>query len=267
MGIKSKLKKGKKALKKQFLQASQLYFDIAGNKVECNICHYKANKLSSNNWHLYSSCPSCGSTVRSRLLHAALTYLDRFNAKKLIGGKKVLHFAPENAVRGFLQEEARDYKTADYLVEGYDYEDIDYNIDITNMKGIGEKSFDCVIACDVLEHVDNFDNAIKEVHRVLTDGGYCIFTVPQKDHLAKTYEDITITDVKERERLFGQSDHVRIFGDDFVDILQTAGFEVAAVNENYFDRSLVEKHVLAPPVLSPNPLATNFRKVFFGRKA
>jgi len=260
------LKKIKNAFKKQLLEISQVYFSIAGNKVECNICHYKANKLSSNLWHLYTDCPKCSSNVRTRLLYAALTTLDDLNEKKLIDGKSVLHFAPENSLTHFLRKKAGNYKTADYLAEGYDYGNIDYNMDITEMPQIADKSFDCVIACDVLEHVYNLKNGIKEVYRVCTDGGYCIFTVPQKDHLAKTFEDITINDPKERERLFGQDDHLRIFGDDFVDMMQDAGFKVTAVDESFFDKALVEKYVLAPPVLSKHPLATNYRKVFFGKK-
>ena len=135
-----------------------------------------------------------------------------------------------------------------------------------NTTEIEDKSFDCLVACDVLEHVYNLKNGISEIHRVLTDGGYCILTVPQKDHLDKTFEDLTITDPKEREKLFGQDDHMRIFGDDFVDMLQEGGFKVSVVDENSFDKALVDKFVLFPPVLSANPLATNYRKVFFGKK-
>ncbi len=264
--IKHTLKKGRTAIKKQFLKASQVYYNVAGNKVECNICHYKANRLSSNLWHLYATCPNCGSGVRTRLLYAALKHLDEFNESKLISGKRVLHFAPEDTLTKRLKGKAGTYKSADYLAEGYDYGIIDYNLDITDMKAIEDKSFDCLVACDVLEHVYNLKNGISEIHRVLTDGGYCILTVPQKDHLDKTYEDLAITDPKEREKLFGQDDHMRIFGDDFVDMLQEGGFKVSVVDESFFDKALVDKYVLFPPVLSPNPLATNYRKVFFGKK-
>ncbi|HTI57902.1 methyltransferase domain-containing protein [Mucilaginibacter sp.] len=264
--MKTILKKGKRAAEKTLIGASQVYYKLAGNKVECNICHYKANKLKSNSWHAYSSCPNCGSTVRSRLLVAALTMLDEFSENKLIVGKRVLHCAPEEATKRVLKGKPAVYKTGDYLAEGYDYGDIDYNLDITDMKQIGDKSFDCLIACDVLEHVYNLHNGLTEIYRVLDDGGYCILTVPQKDHLDKTYEDLTITDPKERERLFGQDDHMRIFGDDFVDMLAKVGFKVTAVDEKFFDKAIVDKYVLFPPVLSKHPMATNYRKVFFGKK-
>ena len=260
------LKLIKKSLKKLYIKASQLYYAITGSKVECNICHYKANKLGSNRWHLYTVCPNCDSRVRNRLLFAAFTYCDDFSFGKLINDKSVLHFAPEASAREIIRSKAKNYKTAD-LFAGYAYENIDYNIDISDMKAIGDASFDCVIACDVLEHVYNDKNAVNEVNRVLKSDGCAIFTVPQKDNLMVTYEDQTITDPKERERIFGQADHVRIYGDDFADILEKQGFKVKIIDEHSFDNVLVKKFVLAPPILSTDPLATNYRKVFFAQRA
>ena len=197
---------------------------------------------------------------------ASFTYLDKFNFESIISNKKILHFAPEKALGKVIQSRAGEYKTADFLAEGYKYDKIDFNIDISSMKTISNESFDCVIASDVLEHVPDHLGGIREVYRVLKKGGYCIFTVPQKDNLKITLEDLTITDRNERERVFGQFDHMRIYGDDFSAMLQDAGFEVTAVNETFFDKNIVERYVLFPPVLSKNPLATNYRKIFFGRK-
>jgi len=264
--MKSTLKKGRDAVKQPFIKLSHAYYSVAGNKVECNICHQKANHFKSNPWHKYTNCPNCHSAVRTRLLYAALTDLDGVNQTKLIDGKKVLHFAPEKGLRKIWEKRAGTYKTADYLTEGYDYGDIDYNLDITDMKAISDKSFDCLVASDVLEHVYSVQNGLSEINRVLSDGGWCILTIPQKDHLAKTIEDITITDPKERERLFGQDDHFRIFGDDFKDMLEANGFKVTVIDETCFDKEKVEKYVLFPPVLSAHPLATNYRRIYFGQK-
>jgi hypothetical protein len=43
---------------------------------------------------------------------------------------------------------------------------------------------------------------------------------------AHTFEDPSVTDPKERERLFGQHDHLRRYGPDFADRLNDAGFDV-----------------------------------------
>ncbi|CAN5286330.1 hypothetical protein BH09BAC4_BH09BAC4_13680 [soil metagenome] len=264
--MKKVLKTIKESAKEVYLDATQLYYNVAGNDVECNICHYKANKLSDDPWHLNCICPKCYSTVRHRLLLASLSFLDEFDLKKIIKDKKVLHFAPEKFLEKIIRKNAGSYQTADFFTDGYSYKNIDYNIDISDMKAIDDESFDCVIACDVLEHVPNHRAGIDEVFRVLKPGGYCIFTVPQKDHLKHTIEDLSITSPKERERVFGQYDHLRIYGDDFVDMLTSSGFDVTSINEKNFDKETAERFVLFPPVLSNKPMATNFRKVFFGRK-
>lgn len=264
--VKETLKAIKQTAKGFYLQTTQIYFNVAGNDVECNICHYKANKLSNDPWHLYCICPNCYSTVRHRLLLASLSLLTDFNFEKIISGKKVLHFAPEKYLEKIMRRRAGSYQTADFLTEGYSYQKIDYNIDISDMKAIDNESFDCVIACDVLEHVPNHRQGIQEVFRVLKPGGYCIFTVPQQDNLKETVEDLSIKNPKERKRLFGQYDHLRIYGDDFINMLSQSGFEVTAVDEHFFDKEVAEHYVLFPPVLSKNPMATNYRKVFFGRK-
>ena len=251
---------------KQYLKLSQVYFKITGYKVECNICHYKANKLNSDMWHLYTGCPNCGSGIRQRLIMASFVFLDDFNFDKIIKDKNILHFAPEKELGRIIQRHAKNYKTADFFAEEYSYDEVDYNLDISNMKNIQDATYDCVIACDVLEHVTNHIDGIKEVYRILTNGGYCIFTVPQKNDLEYTLEDLSILDPKEREKVFGQKDHLRMYGDDFVDMLKDVGFEVTAVNEKFFDKKIVEKFVLFPPILSKKPLATNYRKVFFGKK-
>lgn len=249
-----------------FSKFHKIYFNTFNLNVECNICHYKTNRFYSDSWHLYCICPNCKSDVRQRLLIASLSNLEDFSFNKIIKDKDILHFAPEKQIIKLIKDKAKTYKTADFLAEGYTYDDIDYNIDISNMNIIENESFDCVIACDVLEHVPDHIGAIKEVYRVLKNGGYCIFTVPQKDNLKNTYEDLSITSKEEREKNFGQYDHLRIYGEDFVGMLENAGFEVTSVNEKYFSKQNVKHFVLFPPVLSKNPLATNYRKIFFGKK-
>ncbi|MEO6330445.1 MAG: methyltransferase domain-containing protein [Ginsengibacter sp.] len=245
---------------------NQLYFSFAKSKVECNICHYKANRLISDSWHLYIICPNCGSAIRHRLLMATFEHSNDFSFKKIIEGKSVLHFAPERLLRNLIKKHTKSYKTADFLTEGYFYGKLDYNIDISAMPAIEDESFDCVIACDVLEHVPNHINGMKEVYRILKTGGHCIFTVPQKDNLKTTYEDLSIMSSGARKKAFGQFDHWRIYGDDFTSFLETCGFKVTAIDANYFAKEIAERNVLFPPVLSKKENVTNFRKVFIGVK-
>ncbi len=256
----------KLSIKKVLLLPSLLYFKIANSNVECNICKFKANRFRSNDWHSYIICPNCGSEVRHRLLWATFEHINDFSLTKLIKNKSVLHFAPEKIIRLLLKKFAKNYKTADYFSEGYTYDNIDYYIDISNMYDIKDEFFDCVIACDVLEHVEDDTKAIKEVYRILKNGGYSIFTVPQRDNLKITYEDPLITNPDEREKAYGQFDHLRIYGDDFISLLESYSFKVFEIDENCFTKQIAERNVLFPPIKSEIKNVTNYRKVFIGLK-
>ena len=243
-----------------------VYFTAFPHEVECNICEWVDTKLLSDPWHPHVICPGCGSKIRQRLFWAAVTHIEELRIAKIFNNKRVLHFAPDKCLTKRLSKEAQQYTTADFLAEGYSYKHIDLNLDISDMKAVDDEAFDCVIAFDVLEHVPDYLRAIEETNRVLAPGGYCIFTVPQQDDLETTFEDLTITDPKERERTYGQWDHLRIYGNDFKDKIASRGFEVTLVSRDDFDDDLVCKSVLYPPVVSDNPLATNNRLVYFGKK-
>jgi SAM-dependent methyltransferase len=264
--MKNILREGKKTFRDVKVGINNILYDVVDSKVECNICHYKANSLASNAWHLHSSCPQCGSGVRHRLLWATFERLEAYSLKRIIENKTILHFAPDKTLGELIERNAKIYKKADFLADGYYFDHIDYNIDISDMPVIEDESFDCVIACDVLEHVSNDIKGIREVYRVLSKGGYCILTVPQRDNLEVTYEDPEIVTPEERKKAYGQTDHLRIYGNDFSKILQDCGFEVAVIDENSFSKDVVERNVLFPPLLSDNINATNYRKVFIGRK-
>jgi predicted SAM-dependent methyltransferase len=153
-----------------------------------------------------------------------------------------------------------------YISADIDKEDVDMRLDMCNMSGVADNSFDLVIACDVLEHVPDDSAALCEIHRVLTLHGWAILTVPQKDNLPTKYEDHTVTTPEGRKEAFGQEDHLRIYGNDFGQFLEAHGFAVTIIDERNFDSRMVQEHVLFPPILSNHPLATNYRKVYFGQK-
>lgn len=230
-------------------------------RVECNICGWSGRHLASDEWHPHTVCWKCRSLVRHRLLVDSLALLDGVKFSDLVEGRRVLHFSPERLTTPLFKPRSAAYTTADFLRT-----DTDLQLDLTNMPSVADGSVDLLIACDVLEHVPDHLRGMREIFRVLAPGGTAILTVPQQDGLAQTRSDPTITDPEERLRQFGQEDHVRIFGDDFVPLLQSAGFAVRAVDERDFSPELVRRHVLFPPILSKHPLATNHRKVFFAKK-
>jgi SAM-dependent methyltransferase len=87
-----------------------------------------------------------------------------------------------------------------------------------------EGTFDVILCNHVLEHVTEDRRAMSELHRVLKPGGWAILQVPIRGDV--TQEDRSVTDPRERERLYGQYDHVRQYGRDYADRLRDAGFRV-----------------------------------------
>jgi SAM-dependent methyltransferase len=233
-------------------------WELRGNDVECIVCGYRGKHFADNDWHVRAVCPDCRSDIRHRLVIASLKLLPEQSVGRIVAGKRVIHFAPERMLREYFQRNAGKYVTADLVRD-----DVDLRVDMTSIPSVASQTFDCCIACDVLEHVASDLDALRELYRILTPGGVAIITVPQKDHTSTTYEDATITSPEARTDAYGQFDHVRMYGDDVVDRMTNAGFRLATIDERSFSPADVSRYVLFPPKLSPRPLATNYRKVYF----
>jgi hypothetical protein len=73
---------------------------------------------------------------------------------------------------------------------------------------------------------------MRELYRIMRQGGWGIMLVPEDRQRTTTFEDDSITDVEERTRIFGQYDHRRIYGRDYDDRLREAGFRVERIAYN-----------------------------------
>ena len=187
--------------------------------------------------------PSTLSLERHRLLWLYLKEeTDFFNAKK-----KVLHFAPEQAFyKRFKQMQNLDYTTTDLNSPL-----ADVRADICDLP-FNENTYDIIFCNHVLEHIPNDTKAMQELYRVLKPGGMAILQIPQDLNRAKTFADDSITDPKERAKVFGQYDHVRIYGRDYFDKLRSIGFEVKEIDLTAkMPVGTVDKYRLAPGELLP----------------
>ncbi|MCX7550793.1 class I SAM-dependent methyltransferase [Xanthomarina sp. F2636L] len=165
--------------------------------------------------------PSTLSLERHRLLWLYLQNDTNFFSKKL----KVLHFAPEQCfLKRFRKLKNLNYTTTDLLSPI-----ADVKADICNLP-FEDNSYDMILCNHVLEHIPDDTKAMQELFRVLKPGGYGVFQIPQDLSREKTFEDNSITDRKERARIFGQYDHVRIYGRDYFDKLRRIGFKVDEVD-------------------------------------
>ena len=138
---------------------------------------------------------------------------------------RVLHFAPEQCfLKRFKKLTHLDYTTTDL-----ESPIADVKADICNLP-FEDNSYDIIFCNHVLEHIPDDTKAMQELYRVLKVGGMGIFQIPQDLSREKTFEDNTITDKKERAKIFGQYDHVRVYGRDYFNKLRSIGFKVEEVD-------------------------------------
>lgn len=189
--------------------------------------------------------PSTLSLERHRLLWLYLkNETDLFSTSSIF---KVLHFAPEQAFyKRFRKLQHLDYITTDL------YSPLaDVKADICNLP-FDNDSFDIILCNHVLEHIPNDTKAMQELFRVMKTGGMGIFQIPQDLSREKTFEDDSITDKKERAKIFGQYDHVRVYGRDYFDKLRNIGFNVEEVNyTTNFSEEEIERYCLAKGEIIP----------------
>lgn len=192
----------------------------AGNKVECPVCghHYREFlPYGRINPRRNALCPSCLSLERHRLIWLYLRDKTDFFQQKL----DVLHVAPEHCfMKPFEKQHGQKYITADIespLAK--------VKMDIHQMP-FKDNTFDVVLCNHVLEHVTDDIRAMSEIRRVLKPGGWAIMQIPFFAPVPDvTFEDSGITDKREREKIFGQDDHVRKYGKDYPKRIEMAGLK------------------------------------------
>ena len=186
--------------------------------------------------------PSTLSLERHRLLWLYLKdETDFFTSQK-----KVLHMAPEQCFLKRFRKLNHEYTTADL------YSPIaDVKADITALP-FEDNSFDVIFCNHVLEHIPDDTKAMQELYRVLKKGGMGILQIPQDLSRETTFEDDSITDPKERAKIFGQYDHVRVYGRDYFDKLRSIGFTVNEVDyTKKVSPELVDTYRLAKDEILP----------------
>lgn len=99
-----------------------------------------------------------------------------------------------------------------------------------------DASFDWIISNHVLEHIEKEEQCLLEISRVLKPGGTAFLTFPVNWELEKTLEDPAIQSPEERQKFYGQRDHVRAYGKDVVARLETF-FEVETLTSEHFHAS------------------------------
>ncbi|MCB1786259.1 MAG: methyltransferase domain-containing protein [Gammaproteobacteria bacterium] len=191
--------------------------------IHCPVCGHAAaqfDPVGVQRPRHNAKCPACGAYERHRLVWWYLC-----EQGLVADGMRVLDVAPMPAMARALQR-------------GFDlqYVSIDSGprpagarMDLERL-AFGQAVFDGIVCMHVLEHVDDDRKALRELARVLRPGAWAVLMVPINERMPHTDEDPSVTDPAERERRFGQSDHVRLYGADYLQRCSDAGFRMQVID-------------------------------------
>jgi SAM-dependent methyltransferase len=222
---------------------------MRGDRVHCPCCGSSFRQFKAHAGVPDRICWMCGSAERHRLV---THYLDA-HAELMRPGMSILHIAPERALSRRL------CRIPDVRYIGGDLH-AEYGtvpIDVTDIQ-FKDAMFDAVLCSHVLEHVPDDRKAMAEIRRVLKPSGWALLLVPYV-HDEVTDEEPTIADPEEQLRRFGQVDHVRRYGWDYVSRLEEAGFSVEVIrsdtllSEETIERERLRKHGEVEPIFIARP--------------
>lgn len=188
-----------------------------GHRVNCPLCRHGFAEFAPDRDRADAVCWRCGSHER----HRAQWLLFERRPQLLGRAGSLLHLAPEWSLRRRLGQ----IRHLRYVTGDLDQPGVDRQLDLTRL-ALPSASFDAVICSHVLEHVPDDRAAMRELCRIVTARGWCLVMVPLDLSRDCTYEDPTLTEPADRQRAFGQHDHVRFYALDIRARLAAAGFEV-----------------------------------------
>jgi len=218
------------------IKAVLLFFSCLGFGRQCPFCKLTLRKFlpdAGEPSELFSAtyiigggpssdaiCPYCGSFERERHIYLYLKQMTRVFQSQM----RILHLAPERHLERILLKQ----KNIQYIRGDLNPRGTQLRVDLTAME-FPDRSFDVVICNHVLEHIPQDRTAIAEIFRVLRPSGWAILQVPLAPDIT-TQEDPQIVAPRERLRLYGQHDHVRLYGRDYAERLASFGFHVATTS-------------------------------------
>ena len=191
---------------------------------------YQKFNMSCGGYRENVTCQHCGANDRVRYVDFIITkYTDIYTGKNA-----VLHIAPERSI----EKKIRANKNCDYITGDLDPNLAEVQVDVTNMQ-FKDKSFDYIIMNHVFEHIPDEEKAISEIKRCLKDDGKLIFSIPiNLDE--KTFEDPKLISEEDRINYYGQPDHIRLYGYDYIERFDKYGLKVT----EYIAGSVMSKRLI-----------------------
>jgi len=194
-------------------------FYYRGNSNFCPCCkgHFRAFLPFGANQRPNALCPGCFSLERHRMIWLYLQQRTNLFSAQL----KMLHVAPEF----IFQRRFKAMKNLDYLSSDLRPTEAMVQMDITDIH-LPDDTFDAIYCSHVFEHIPDDRKAMRELCRVLKPGGWAVLQVPLDHNMEKTHEGTDDMTGIDREKHFGHHDHQRLYGLDYKDRLEEAGFQV-----------------------------------------
>lgn len=212
---------------------------FVGSRHTCPCCGWRLRAFTHGNYSFrvrhFGYCPRCNAKSRHRRDWLFLESKTNLFSEDT----RLLHVSPKYSLsRRFVTMPNITYVGVDL----HDRPNTSIKVDISAIPFQSE-TFDALLCIHVIEHVEDDLSAISELYRVLKPGGWAVISVPIRlDQM--TYEDPTIMAPEDRLRHFGEEQHVRIYGYDFLERLLTAGFDVQLNLAQDVDRATSEKYGL-----------------------
>lgn len=193
---------------------------------------FREKKIIGGGHRIAVECPICKANDRMRWVDYVISKFTNIYKNKCV----VLHIAPEKSIEDKIRQNYKcKYITGD-IQEGV----ADCCVNVEKME-FPDNYFDYIIINHVLEHVENERKAVGELSRCLKDGGTLIFSMPIcLDQ--ETFEDPNIVSITDRERYYGQMDHVRLYGNDVIKRFNDMGINaVELCVKNILSKNKIKK--------------------------
>jgi phosphoglycolate phosphatase len=191
----------------------------------CNICGSTNFSSFGRPDRALAKCCSCQSLERHRALQLTLNRLGLLNPN-LKGQRRCLHLAPEFCTYRYLLEVyGAGYLVSDPCPDSYPEANcikLSFPHDFIRFPS---GFFDLIIHNHVMEHLPgSYHDHVNHFYRLLAPNGYMVFTFPDLFYrfgLPSVEGGEVFSSDAERLMLFGQEDHVKWLGLDFVSYLHS----------------------------------------------
>lgn len=217
--------------------------------ISCNICGSFQLTSFGTVPRENAMCKTCGSLERHRAMYHVLNDKN-FLRPELKGNKRCLQLAPEKVTYNYIYPIfGSGYITSDLTPKRYPHAKCLKFALPDDFSRIPDEYFYLILHNHVLEHIPGkFTEHIDEFYRILEKDGAMVFTIPDEYIMKGIVKSVEggehLPSDEERLKKFGQGDHYKSLGLDFIEYLKTtfSTVELLADRRSPDCQELMDKH-------------------------